>query len=308
MRIAVIGAGAMGGLFAARLSGSGQDVSLIDVAPAQIEAIEVDGLRMTDQAGEKTYLLPIGAADRYTGIFDLLIVFTKGMHTETALTAACHLIGPETFALTVQNGIGNVETIGTFIPRDRMVMGMTNWPSTLVAPGHIRVPGDGQIRIWAADGTPSPRLQEVCAMLDGAGLNCELDPAVEIAIWEKLAFNAALNSLAAAANLTVGEMADREEARQIVFAILSEALAVAKARGVDVDAERTRQSVEHAFAHHRPHKPSMLQDRLAGRPMEIGTITGAVAGEAARLSVPAPVTTAFAGLLGILNDQPMKDQ
>lgn len=303
MRIAVIGAGAMGGLFAARLSGSGQDVSLIDVAPVQIEAIEVNGLRMTDEAGEKTYPLPIGAADRYTGIFDLLIVFTKGMHTEAALTAARHLIGPGTFAFTVQNGIGNVETIERFIPRDRIVMGMTNWPSTLVAPGHIRVPGDGQIRIWAADGTPSARLQDVCAMLDDAGLNCELDPAVEVAIWEKLAFNAALNSLAAAADLTVGEMADRQEARDIVFAILWETLAVAKAKGIGVDADRTRKSVEHAFAHHRSHKPSMLQDYLAGRPMEIGTITGAVAAEATRQSVPTPVTTAFANLLSILNSE-----
>ncbi|MDQ0137806.1 2-dehydropantoate 2-reductase [Neorhizobium galegae] len=302
MRIAVIGAGAMGGLFAARLSASGQDVALIEVAPAQIEAIEVDGLRMTCEAGETTYLLPIGAADRYTGIFDLLIVFTKGMHTEAALTAARHLIGPETFALTVQNGIGNVETIETFIPPDRIVMGMTNWPSTLVAPGHIRVPGDGQIRIWAADGTPSPRLRDICAMLDGAGLNCELDPAVEVAIWEKLAFNAALNSLAAAADLTVGEMADRQEARDIVFAIIDEVVAVAKARDLAVDVNHVRQSVEHAFANHRQHKPSMLQDRLAGRRMEIATITGAVSRAGKMLNVATPVTTTFANLLTIFDN------
>lgn len=299
MRIAVIGAGAMGGLFAARLAGSGQDVSLIDVAQAQIEAIEANGLRMTGDDGEKIYSLPIGAAERYTGAFDLLIVFTKGMHTEAAMAAARHLIGPQTLALTVQNGIGNVETIEAFIPRERIAMGMTNWPSTLVAPGHIRVPGNGQIRIWAANGVPSPGLQDLCNMLEDAGLNCELDPAVEVAIWEKLAFNAALNSLAAATDLTVGEMADRQEARQIVFAILSEALAVAKARGLDVDVERTRQSVEHAFAHHRPHKPSMLQDRLAGRPMEIGTITGAVAREGIRQGVSTPVTAAFANLLSL---------
>ena len=234
MKIAIIGAGAMGGLFAARLAGSGQNVSLVETSPTQIAAIRSGGLSLSSDFGEENFRLPVGPATDYSGSFDLIIVFTKGMHTEAAMVAAKHLVGPHTWVMTVQNGIGNVEAIEAFTPRDRIVMGMTNWPSTLVSPGHIRVSGDGEVRLWNSSGTSSHGLEEIGQLLRSAGLNCVLDPSVEIAIWEKLAFNSAMNSLAATADVTVGQMADSTQAREIVSALLSEALAVALARGVKV--------------------------------------------------------------------------
>ncbi|OEC99944.1 2-dehydropantoate 2-reductase [Rhizobium sp. YK2] len=303
MKIAVIGAGAMGSLFAGRLADEDHHVSLIEVSGAMIEAIGEKGLRMTGRFGEKTYRLPVGSADHYTDAFELLIVFTKGMHTTSAMEAAKHAIGPDTWALTVQNGIGNVEAIEAFIARDRIVMGMTNWPSTLIEPGLVNVPGDGEIKVWAASGQMSQKLEVIAAALDEAGLNCTLDSHVEVAIWEKLAFNSALNSLAAITGLTVGEMGDRRESRNIVFTIVDEVVAVAKARGLAVDVDHIRESIEHAFANHRQHKPSMLQDRLAGRRMEIGTITGAVSKTGAALGIATPVTTAFADLLTIVDGE-----
>ncbi|XOK14023.1 ketopantoate reductase family protein [Agrobacterium tumefaciens] len=303
MKIGVIGAGAMGGLFAARLANQDNDVSLIEVSQATIEAVDGGGLRVSGLFGEKSYRLPVGPADRYTDAFELLIVFTKGMHTTSAMESAKHLIGPDTWALTVQNGIGNVEAIEPFVDRDRIVMGMTNWPSTLVEPGFINVPGEGEIKIWAANGQGSERLEAIGSALDEAGLNCKLDPDVEAAIWEKLAFNSALNSLAAITGLTVGEMGDRQESRAIVFKILDEVVAVATAKGLAVNADHIRQSVEHAFANHRQHKPSMLQDRLAGRRMEINTITGAVSKAGAGLGVATPVTATLAGLLAIVDGE-----
>ncbi len=302
MKIAVIGAGAMGSLFAGRLAEKGNDVSLIEVSSVMIDAIKEKGLRMNGLFGEKAYSPPVAPADHYIETFELLIVFTKGMHTTSAMEAAKHVLGPQTWVLTVQNGIGNVEAIEAFVARDRIVMGMTNWPSTLIEPGLITVPGEGEIRLWAANGQASERLEAISRTLDEAGLNCKLDPGVEVTIWEKLAFNSALNSLAAVTGLTVGEMGDRQEARDIVFAIVGEVVAVAKARGLAVDANHVRQSVEHAFANHRQHKPSMLQDRLAGRRMEISTITGAVSRVGKTLNVATPVTTTFANLLTIFDN------
>ncbi|MBY5905471.1 2-dehydropantoate 2-reductase [Rhizobium leguminosarum] len=303
MKIAVIGAGAMGGLFAGRLAEGNHEVSLIEVSGAMIDAITGQGLRMNGLFGENAYRLPVGPADRYSDPVDLLIVFTKGMHTTSAMEAARNVIGPDTWALTVQNGIGNVEAIEAFITRDRIVMGMTNWPSALIEPGLINVPGEGEIKVWAANGQASATLEAIAGALDAAGLNCKLDPHVEVAIWEKLAFNSALNSLTAITGLTVGEVGDREESREIVFTILDEVVAIAKARGLAVDADHIRQSVEHAFANHRQHKPSMLQDRLAGRRMEIGTITGAVSKAGAALGIAAPVTRTFANLLTIVDGE-----
>jgi 2-dehydropantoate 2-reductase len=292
----------MGSLFAGRLAEKGNDVSLIEVSSVMIDAIKEKGLRMNGLFGEKAYSLPAAPADHYIETFELLIVFTKGMHTTSAMEAAKHVFGPQTWVLTVQNGIGNVEAIEAFVARDRIVMGMTNWPSTLIEPGLITVPGEGEIRLWAANGQASERLEAISRTLDEAGLNCKLDPGVEVTIWEKLAFNSALNSLAAVTGLTVGEMGDRQEARDIAFAIVGEVVAVAKARGLAVDANHVRQSVEHAFANHRQHKPSMLQDRLAGRRMEIATITGAVSRVGKTLNVATPVTTTFANLLTIFDN------
>ena len=303
MKIAVIGAGAMGSLFAGRLAHKDHDVSLIEVSGAMIEAIGEEGLRMIGRFGEQTYRLPVGPADRYTDAFELLIVFTKGMHTTSAMEAAKHAIGPDTWALTVQNGIGNVEAIEAFVARDRIIMGMTNWPSTLIEPGLINIPGEGEIKIWAANGQTSENLEAISSALDEAGLNCKLDPGVEVAIWEKLAFNSALNSLAAVTGLTVGEMSDRQESRAIVFTIVDEVVTVARAKGLAVDVDHIRVSVEHAFANHRQHKPSMLQDRLAGRRMEINTITGAVSKTGAALGIATPVTTTFANLLTIVDGE-----
>jgi len=302
MKIAVIGAGAMGSLFAGRLADIGNEVSLIEISRVLTDAIEEKGLRMTGLFGEKAYNLPTAPADHYAEAFELLIVFTKGMHTTSAMEAAKHLLGPQTWVLTVQNGIGNVEAIEAFVARDRIVMGMTNWPSTLIEPGLITVPGEGEIKVRAANGQASARLEAISRTLGEAGLNCKLDPDVEVTIWEKLAFNSALNSLAAVTGLTVGEMGDRQEARDIAFAIVDEVVAVAKARGLAVDANYVRQSMEHAFANHRQHKPSMLQDRLAGRRMEIATITGAVSRAGKTLNVATPVTTTFANLLTIFDN------
>ncbi len=303
MKIAIVGAGAMGSLFAGRLSDSGHDVSLIEVSPVMIEAISAKGLSLTGLFGEKTYNLPVGPASQYTDTVELLIVFTKGMHTASAVAAARHMISEQTWALTVQNGIGNVEAIEAVIPRERIMMGMTNWPSTLKEPGLIDVPGQGEIKIWTANGGASEKAEEICSALTDSGLNCQLDPKVEVAIWEKLAFNSALNSLAAVTGLTVGEMGEKQESREIVFNILDEVVVVAKARGIDVDPDHIRQSVEHAFANHKNHKPSMLQDRIAGRRMEISTITGAVSAVGKELGVATPVTTAFANLLTIVDGE-----
>jgi 2-dehydropantoate 2-reductase len=301
MKIAVIGAGAMGSLFACRLADKNHEVSLIEVSDALIDAINRQGLRMTGLFGETSHCLPVGPAARYTDSVDLLIVFTKGMHTASAIDAARHVIGSNTWALTVQNGIGNVEAVEAFVPRDRIVMGMTNWPSTLIEPGLINVPGEGGIKIWSANGVTSATLQSIASALDEAGLNCTLDPQVEVAIWEKLAFNAALNSLAAITGLTVGKMGDQPESREIVFTIIDEVVAVAEARGLAVHTDHIIQAVEHAFANHCQHKPSMLQDRLAGRRMEIGTITGAVSKAGERLGIATPVTTTFARLLTVVD-------
>ena len=297
MKVAVIGAGAMGGLFGGRMAEAGQDVLLLDVNDAHLRAMTEVGLLLDTDEGARRVSVRAARPNEATGVHDLLIVFTKGPHTESAMRAAAHLHGPETRILTVQNGLGNAERIAAALPGAHVLIGMTSWPADLRGPGHVASHGHGEVRLWSADGAPDPVVPAVAAALSAAGLNCTADPEVLVAIWEKVAFNAAMNSVSAVTRLAVGPLGDAPQARTLVRAVVEEALAVARARGLAVDAERVHAACGKAFDGHRDHKASMLQDVLAGRQTEIESINGAVATAGAAAGVPTPVTSVLCDLV-----------
>lgn len=289
MKIAVLGAGAMGSLFGGRLADAGFEVGLIDVNPAHIEAVQRDGLRLETDDGDRRIRVPIGRADSYHGAVDLLIVFTKGPQTAAALASAGHLIGPDTWALTLQNGLGAGERLTGSLPRERILIGMTNWPTSLRGPGHVESHGAGEVRLWTLGGQSDPVVSAVCGALSRAGLRCTADPEVHAAIWEKVTFNAAMNSIAAVTGFTVGQMADDPDIQTLMRAVVEETSAVARACHVEISRARIEEAVRHALATHRTHRPSMLQDILARRPTEIESINGAIIEHARRAGVAAPV-------------------
>ena len=300
MDIVIIGAGAMGGLFGGLLTESGQAVRLIDVPGPHLSALIQQGLRLQTDSGDRTIPVSAGPANSFAGACDLAIAFTKGPQTEAAVRAASHLIGLSTWILTVQNGLGNEEVIRKAVPHARVATGMTSWPADLAGPGHVISHGHGTVRIWSSEPQPDAAMQQIAAELTAAGLDCVADPQVEVAVWEKVAFNAAMNSVAAVTRLPVGPIADHPAGRMLVFAIVMETLAVAKARGLIVDADRVRQTLEMAFAEHRDHQPSMLQDVLAGRPTEIENINGAIVAYATELGIDTPVTKSMRDLVRLI--------
>ena len=304
MQIAVIGAGAMGSLFGGRLAEAGNDVVLVDVDQAHVSAINEAGLRLEADDGDRRIRVAAGPADSFEGARDLLLVFTKGMHTEKAVASASHLIGPQTWALTVQNGLGNADVIARYVRPENIAFGMTNFPADLKGPGHVASHGSGTVSIWTLSGRHDPRIDDIQRTLSAAGLPCTADPQVEVAIWEKVAFNAALNSISAVAKLTVGAIGDHEEGRRLAQSIVAETLAIAKARGLAVDANRTSHALEHAFNSNRSHQPSMLQDVLAGRPIEIATINGAIVAAGRALGIEAPVTETLFRLVKLIEAKP----
>ena len=140
-------------------------------------------------------------------------------------------------------------------------------------------------------------MQRIAAVRGAAGLDCIAGPQVEVAIWEKAAFNAAMNSVAAITRLRVGPIADHPAGRALVSAIVAETLAIAMARGLAGDADRVQRTLDMAFADHRNHQPSMLQDALAGRPTEIENINGAIVAYAAELGLDTPFTRCLRDLV-----------
>lgn len=276
MLIAILGAGAMGSLFGGRLGRAGHQLRLIDVNPAQVDAINRDGLWLEDDGGQSTVQAQAGTADRFAGPVDLLVVFTKSYHTVDALRSAVHLVGPETAVLSLQNGLGAAERMAQVLPDAVLLHGMTNWPADLVAPGRVSSHGEGEVRLWSVREEHADRAHAIATVLEGAGLGAVADPDVNVKIWEKVLFNAALNPLAALTRQTVGGMAAAADGPPLAMAALAEGVAVAHAAGVPVDHARVMAAIEHGFAHHGPHRPSMLHDVLAGRPTEIDAIAGEI--------------------------------
>ncbi len=301
MKIVVVGSGAMGCLFGGLLAESGQDVVSIDIAGRHLEALQRDGLVLRTDAGERHIAVTAGLAADFSAPCDLALVFTKGPHTATAVRDAAHLIGPQSWVLTLQNGLGNAATIQQVVPHVRVAIGMTSWPADLHAPGHAASHGHGGVLLWSHDGRPDPALERIAAVLSAAGLNAAADASVEVAIWEKVAFNAGMNSVCAVTLLPVGPMGDHPAGPSLAHAIVAEALAVARARGLAVDAARVERLIATAFAEHRTHRPSMLQDVLAGRPTEIETINGAIVAEGERLGIATPVARTLRDLVRLID-------
>lgn len=302
MEIAILGAGAMGSLFGGLLAEAGHDVTLLDIDEAHLEAIRRDGLRLATDTGErvvtKLRALRPEAAQRAP---ELLIVFTKTMHTEAALDAARALIGPHTSVLSLQNGLGNVERLARSVPRERIMVGVTTWPADKPSAGHVSSHGSGMTRLMSADGETRVSVARTVAALNSADLACSADPDVWITIWEKVAFNAALNSLCAVTQCTVGELSNVPDGPALALQIVAEVAAVARASGVAVDEAHMVDNVRHALANHRAHRPSMLQDVLAGRKTEIESINGAVVEAARAVPMTVPCTQTLLQLVRLVD-------
>ncbi|WAH55351.1 2-dehydropantoate 2-reductase [Pseudomonas silvicola] len=302
MRIGVIGAGAMGGLFGTRLATAGHDVAFIEVSRPAIDAIRTHGLQLLIGDEDVRIWPEIGEASDFTDPFELLMIFTKGFHTAQAIEDVRHLLTPATWVLSVQNGLGNAELIAGVVKPERIIVGTTDFPSQLLAPGCVSSHGRGCVRIWSHTGEAVERVMTIAAAFDDAGLTCTAEPQVQVSIWEKLAFNAALNSICSVTGLTVGKLGQSPSGKRTVAAVVGEAVSVAQAMGVNASKARITAAIDNAFAHHTSHKPSMLQDIEAGRRTENDFIAGAVVRMGLANQVPVPVTQTLHALVQ------MKDQ
>ncbi|WPO49123.1 2-dehydropantoate 2-reductase [Pseudomonas sp. S1Bt23] len=301
MNISILGAGAMGSLFGGLLAESGQSVTLLDINDTHLGAIRRQGLRLDTDSGERRIGgLSACRPEQVTGQPDLLLVFTKAQHTDSALRSIAGHIGEHTLVLTLQNGLGNAEALCRHVAPQQVMIGMTTWPADMVGPAHVRSHGQGVVRLLSLDGIERQGSNQVAAVLEAAGLHCAVDPQVWTSIWEKVAFNAALNSLCAVTGCTVGQLDAVPQGPALARAIVLEVLSVAQSVGVATDARRCLDSVAYAIAHHRAHKPSMLQDVLAGRPTEIGAINGEVLARARQAGIAVPHTETLLGLLRLI--------
>lgn len=296
MNIGILGAGAMGQLFGARLQLAGNNVIFIDAAAGTIEALNRHGITLTTDGHTEHTTARAGTARDFTEPLELVVVFTKGFHTSAAVESIRHLIDKRSMGLTLQNGLGNADILAREFGAERTWIGITDFPADLERPGIIGTSSGGNVRLGPLTGSLKPETDDLTATLNAARLNATSDPDIHETIWEKIAFNAALNTLSAVTGQTVGEIGSNEEARRIVDRVLNESIAVAQAQGITPQRERVEAALQNAYKHHKDHKTSMLQDRQAGRPTEIDVIGGAVVRLGQETGIPTPVLWTLSSL------------
>ncbi|NYB75851.1 2-dehydropantoate 2-reductase [Sedimentibacter hydroxybenzoicus DSM 7310] len=300
MKTLILGAGAMGCLYGGLLKERGNDVILVDVSKPQVDEINKNGLALETAEGKRNIKIKAKFAQEVTEQPDLIILFTKTIHSKSALSSLKAIIGPETMVLSLQNGLGNDEVIKEFVPTDRIIIGTTNFPSDLLKPGNVRSLGKGTTKIMSCNGEVTEKLKQVEMMLSDAGFNCIITEDVFVSIWEKVAFNAACNALTAASRLKLGDVGKTDEGKELARSIAREVVSVANARNIHANAENVIKLIELDFVEHAEHMPSMMQDVLGNRTTEIDFINGAVVREAEKLGISVPVTNVLYKLVSMI--------
>lgn len=290
MKIAVLGAGAMGSLYGGLLRRAGNEVTLIDVNKEHIRAINEQGLNIESEEGVLNIKVQAAQAGDVREVPELLILFTKTIYSQSALESVRHLLSPDTWVLSLQNGLGNDELISRFVQRDHIIVGTTDFPSGFTKPGWVSMKGRGTTKMMSANGQRHPFLDRVRQVMNEAGFNCLITEDVFVSIWEKVAFNSAMNAIAAVTRLKLGDLSSVEEGRELAFAVAREVVNTANLKGVEADGQRVLSLMEKDFREHANHRPSMLQDVLAHRMTEVDFINGAVVREAEKLGSRVPVT------------------
>jgi 2-dehydropantoate 2-reductase len=303
MKIAILGAGAMGSAIGAQLARAGNDPTLIDIRPDVVEAIQRHGLKIQNKAGE-IRAQPIRAVTspaQATGPVDLLLVFVKCYHTVEAVTAAQCLLGLESVVLSLQNGWGNGPGIAAIVGPARVVLGVCYHSATVLGPGHVLHAGQGKTYLGELDGTMTSRVGAIAQVFQKAGIDAEPSARVLQEIWSKLALNVATLPTQSTIRLTAEKLPNTPEMRDLMRALLHEVVAVAQAQAIPLDFTERWNAILDLLGRLAPNtKGSMLQDVENGRRTEIDVMCGAVAEAGQRLSVATPYNNAMLWLVKAL--------
>jgi 2-dehydropantoate 2-reductase len=303
MKIAILGAGAMGSAIGALLDKAGNEVTLVDVWTDAVAAINRDGLKVQDKSGEVAVhkVRAVTTPVKIGGTVDLVLVFVKCYHTAEAVRSAQPIIGANTTVLSLQNGWGNGPRIAEIVGSERVLLGVCYHSATVLGPGHVLHAGQGKTFVGEMDGADSPRLRQIVNAFNTAGIPVEPSGQVLKEIWSKLALNVATLPVSASIRVTADHLLDTIEMQALMQELLKEVVAVANAQGIALDFNERWATIAGLLKKLAPNtKGSMLQDVEKGRRTEIDVINGAIKEAGARLGIPTPYNHAMVSLIKAL--------
>jgi 2-dehydropantoate 2-reductase len=297
MKIAVVGAGAMGSIFAAKLAQGGHDVTLLDVALPLVDRINADGVTVVRGESSNVTRVRATADPAEIGAVDLAVFFVKCYHTASAADLARPLVGPDTTVASLQNGWGNGDVLASVYPAEQVVVGVTYNSGLVVEPGVVMHPADQPTLVGSFSNGESRRADQFAEALESSGLTTTVASPVRPEIWKKLILNAATLPTAALTGMNAGALVAHEHMRDLVADTAREATAVAQALGYPIEAAERVDTILALLERAGTTKASMLQDFEAGRRTEIDVINGAVIKEAADKGVLVPLNRALVALV-----------
>ena len=290
MKIAVIGAGAMGSVVGGLLARAGNDVTLVDVWKEAVEAINAKGLRINDD------VVKVRATDKPAdvGNVDLVLVFVKCYHTEAAVKNALPLIGPDTTVLSLQNGWGNGPRIAKIVGEEKLLIGVCYHSATVAGPGHVLHVGKGMTFIGELNGKISKRLTDVAETFKQAGMEVTATQEVLKEIWSKLALNVCTLPTSALLRFYAPQLVQHEPMLDLMKELLQEVIAVARAQKIALEFNERWGAITGLLRRCAPTaKSSMFQDVEKSRRTEIDVINGAIVEAGERLNIPVPYNRAM---------------
>jgi 2-dehydropantoate 2-reductase len=306
VRVLVVGAGAIGGVTAARLARSGVDVAVLDANPEHVRLMRSPGL-LYDELGDESHV-PLDAVQQagdLRGRFDFALVTLKAPHLESAVAP---LVKDDLVDSYVSLGNGLVQDdVERLVGADRLLVGTVEWGGTNLGPGHVRQTSVAPFVIGEVDGRPSARIERLAAVLEHAA-EVRVSTAILGQVWSKLLVNSTFSGLGAVSGLLYGEIADDPVGRAVAYRLWTEGYDVARAGDVwldevleidpaslvvrdESDRSGADAALETMMSLVSATKASMLQDLERGALTEVDVINGGVVSAAQRLGLPSPLNT-----------------
>lgn len=300
MKVAVVGAGAMGSLYGSMFHDAGNETTFIEINPAIVEAINADGLIVTRRDGrEDVYSIPATDAPESVGAtVDLVLFQVKGFATAAAAEFARPVVGPDTAILTLQNGLGNEDILRDAYPDNRLLLGISVHSVSMTAPGKYLHTGTRMTALGPAREQDYGLAKAVVAGLEGSGFETELhhEEGIRREIYAKWALNCGTLPTLSMTGLSADAVNDHEVVLRLIDEGTREACELAALEGIELDASE-RAAYNRDLLRTAGGKASMLQDIEAGRRTEIDSISGAAVRLADKHGQPAPLSRALFALV-----------
>ncbi|WP_317853898.1 ketopantoate reductase family protein [Chakrabartyella piscis] len=287
MKIAVIGAGAMGSIYGGHLS-LHHEVYLVDTNQTIVNHINANGLTLEENGVDVVYRPKAVTSTEGLETMDLIILFVKALFSEAALQGNKHIIGENTYLMTLQNGSGHEDILGKFAPENRVIIGTTEDNGAILGAGHVRHGGVGKTNIGMLVEDEQNVLPSFKDAFDICGFQTKIHSNIQQLIWDKLFTNVSLSVVTGVLQVPIGYISANPHAWNLTKQLLHEAVAVAHGLGLEADEAKSLESIQQVTINSPEGITSICADLRDGRKTEVDTISGSVVRASKKCGVPAP--------------------